>query len=217
MSNRSNNVRTVLERHLMPATADSIGAAITRILTDPGQVQRIVIENHEIRVFRSQEDTETQEVELSWETALRNVPQMQELSDDTLAPRHRVSQMLLMVQREALQPIAWVTGSSPEFLYTWMRADQFYSARTFLGIPLVLQNTIPSDTLLLCAAQTKDSDASEVCYVVKSVMMRGVQDEERKDREVAFAGRADSRDRGSPTEILAATSRGLRSVRRHNG
>jgi hypothetical protein len=202
MSSKS-DLKTKIEKYPLPSTVDGICSLVREIL-GPGLVQRIEIDiNNPVRVIRALDTKETdlEEVDIDLEGALRNVAMIEYTSEDA-SPFQIVYDMMVLVEQEKLNAVCWATGASEAFLCDWFELGPRgmpSNMRRLLGLPIHTLNTLPEDTLILCASPYPSAEASEISLAIKTAIeIRRPKhvDEQR----VVRSRKADAPVRNDPTQ-----------------
>jgi hypothetical protein len=168
------DVRT--EKYELPGTVDGICSLIREILNG-GNVKRIELDTDDtyVRARRWVEGDGLEEDEVTWDGALRNVPDMQEYYSDGATAFQVIVDMMLLAQSEKLHCTCWVTGPSNEdLMWKWLEIEErgvpIRGVDQLLGLPIHRVKSIPEETLILCCSKHPSADPSEISVAVKTVI-----------------------------------------------
>ena len=153
------------------------------------------------------------------DTALQSIENMIEYSSEGASAYQVLVDLLQLVSAEELHALRWITGDGgPEFINQWLELSERGMPKhngLLLGLPILEISSLPTETLVLCAAQWPSAGPEEISFAVKTVMEVVKHEEQRRSipsSEIAnpvgnFAGKC-----ASTVEGLAITARGLRRV-----
>jgi hypothetical protein len=205
------------EKYALPATIDGIAALIREVLNG-GHVKRIELDTDDsnVRAYRWVEGLGLEEEQVSWDGALRNVPEMREYYSDQSSPSQILVAMFLMAQESGLRGICWVTGlNGPTLLRSWFDIDKrklsLGEVWDLLGLPIHPLKSLPDETLILCCSKYPSADPTEISLAVKTTI------DLRRDRDQAIReapGRSGNHteEYSATVSQLAITTGGLRTI-----
>lgn len=204
------------ERYVLPGSIDGIGALIREILNG-GSVKRIELDNDDAFV-RAQRwvDDDLAEDAVTWDGALRNVPNMLEYYSEEAESFQVLVDMMLLAQEEGLRPIGWATGTGGrELLKTWLETDRrglpVREITELLGVPVHQVRSLPDETLILGCAKYATSDPTDLSFAIKTVIdLRRTHGKSFGSTTNRIGDRAEEHSDG--TKPLALTTGGLRKV-----
>jgi len=222
-SNKSNvtsaRSRLRLERYPLPKTTDEICSQIREILKGRNVIQlELSTDNPLIRVMRQVTGEELEEDSVTWDSALQSIENMIEYSSAGASAYQVLVDLLQLVSAEELHAIRWITGTGGlQLINSWLEVQERGMPKhngLLLGIPVLEIQSLPAETLVLCAAHWPNSGPEEIVFAVKTVMEL-VKHEERRSDTSSKATDSVGNTTGkyaSTVEGLALTSRGLRKV-----
>jgi len=205
------------EKYDLPGSVDGICSLIREVLNG-GHVQRVELDNDDtlVRVKRWVDEAGgLEEEEISWDGALRNVPDMMEYYSDEATSFQVVVDMMLLAQENGMHAVSWVTGTGDEgLLRKWFdvdgRALPVGDISVLLGLPIHRLKSLPEETLVLCCSKYPGADPSELMLAVKTTIdLRRSDDAHNKKDD---RGRNHSEEHPSTAPSLGLGTRGLRTV-----
>jgi hypothetical protein len=206
------------EKYDLPGTTDGICALIREVLNG-GQVQRLEIDNDDtyVRVRRWVEDDGLGEDKVTWDGALRNVPNMVEYYSDEATSFQVVVDMMLLAQADGLISLGWVTGvGEDDLLRKWFELDgrsmPVGGVDYLLGLPVHRVKSLPEETLILGCSKYPGADPEEITMAIKTTIdLRRSNGTVAVDKD-ADRGRDHSCQHVTTAGQLALTTGGLREV-----
>lgn len=210
MSSKSD--RTSTNRFPMPKTTEEVLGTL-RALIDQGSVTRLELLFDEglIREVRKVENEDLLEEEVSWEAALRNVPDMEEYFSEGAESFQFVVDMMHLIRHYGCHPVQWVTGAGgTDLIDKWLELKERGMPKGngyLMGIPITELQQLPDETLILCGSKYPSAGPEEIEFAVKTVIdleNKDVQSGETDDRRGNGSGQ-----RAGAVGTLEAASGGL--------
>lgn len=209
------------EKYALPGTIDGIMALIREVLSG-GHVKRLELDTDDsnVRAYRWVEGLGLEEEQISWDGALRNVPEMREYYSDQSSPSQILVDMFLLAQEAGLKGTCWVTGpNGPTLLRSWFDIDRrklsLGEVWDLLGLSIHPLKSLPDETLILCCSKYPSADPTEISLAVKTTIdLR--RDHDKGIRKPLSEGGDHTEEHAATTSPLALTTRGLRTVAWNN-
>ena len=175
MSNRYDDLRRE-EYPLRSHRTSDVVAAVQQALA-MGDVYKIVVESgRPLLVYRKKEQSDglLHEEDSGLDGIMRNA-EVVEYYNSLNNGFETVVDMMQLVEQEGCFPVCWATGQRRDsLLEQWFKFKE-RGLRTppldhLLGLPIVRLQTLPEETLIICAAEVKDAEISDVVFCIKTSM-----------------------------------------------